>query len=177
MNKFILQKKPYEEIEYEYSEWITMLYNNWPLSGKQVGTDDNTRLQKKNAGEISISFFAYILAYYYPELSCITLLTFDKDCYNCVYHAIDKFNRNNNFKNMRHASITFKSNDLIFYELVNSSKYNISYIETIIDVVRTARNIKYTRRRADNSYEDIYMNVENAEFIELLKDDNVHIVF
>jgi len=135
MRKSIIQNQPCEDIDYEFTEWINILYNNWPMSGNEVGPIDNRRIQKKNAGEISISILAHILSYYFPKLKSITLLTFDKDCYNCIYDAQDKFNKDGNFKNRDYASITFKSNDLILYELVNNKHYTIDYIKGIIDII------------------------------------------
>lgn len=177
MNKSIIQNQPYEDIDYEFMEWINILYDNWPISGKEVGPNTNRRIQKKNAGEISISILAYILSYYFPKLESITLLTFDKDCYNCIYYAQDKFNENNNFKNKKCASITFKSNDLVLYELVNNKHYTIDDIKAIIDNVRTPRIIKYSRKKEDNSYEDKNTNIDNSKLINIICDDSLHIIF
>jgi hypothetical protein len=177
IKKSIIQNQPYEDIEYEFTDWIKMLYNNWPLSGNEVGQIDNRRIQKKNAGEISISILAHILSYYFPKLESITLLTFDKDCYNCIYYAQDKFNKNDNFKNRDYASITFKSNDLILYELVKNKYYTIEHIKRIIDNIRTPRNIKFSRRKEDNSFEEKFGAVDNSTLIDIICDDSLHIIF
>ena len=58
--------------------------------------------------------------------------------------------KDNNFKNRDCASITFKSNDLIIYELVNNNHYTIDYTKGIIGNVRTPRNIKFSRKKEDN---------------------------
>ncbi|MBW6411692.1 hypothetical protein [Clostridium weizhouense] len=105
------------------------------------------------------------------------MLTFDKDCYNCIYYAQDKLNKNNNFKNREYASITFKSNDLVLYELVAKNHYTIDDIKVIIDNVRTPRIIKYSRKKEDNSYEDKNLNINNSTFIDMICDDSLHIIF
>lgn len=177
INKEIILNQPYEDIEYEFIEWINMLYDNWPIAGKEVGSFNNRRIQKKNAGEISASTLAHILSYYFPTLKSITLLTFDTDCFNCIKYAEDKFSKDENFKNKDYSSITFKSNDLILYELVKNNHYSINYIETIINNVRTQRTLKYTRKRNDNSFEDKRLNIDNSTLIEIICDDNLHIIF
>ncbi len=177
MNKEIIQNQPYEDIEYEFIEWINMLYNNWPMIGTEVGSPNNRRIQKKNAGEISVSTLAHILSYYFPKLESITLLTFDTDCYNCIRYAEDKFNKDINFKDKDYASITFKSNDFIIYELVKNNHYTINYIKEIIDNVRTSRILKYSRTKEDNSCEDKRLNVDNSTLMHMKCDDSLHILF
>jgi len=151
-------------------------HNNCPLSGDEVGTSTNRRIQKKNAGEVSISILAHILSYYFPNLESITLLTFDKDYYNCIDKAQDKFNKDNNFKNRDCASITFKSNDLILYELIKNNYYTKDYIKGIIDNIRTPRTIKYSREKGDNSFEYKSCNIDNSKLINMICDDSLHIL-
>ena len=177
INRSIIKNQPYEDLDYEFTEWINILYNNWPLSGSEVGLIGNRRIQKKNAGEVSISTLARILSYYFPKLESITLLTFDKDCYNCIYDTQYKFNKDDNFKNRDYASITFKSNDLILYELVKNNHYTIDYIKRIIDNIRTPRNIKFSRKKEDNSFEERFSNVDNSSLIDIICDDSLHIIF
>ena len=62
MNKSIIKNQPYEDTDYEFTSWINTLYDSWPLSGPEVGSIGNRRIQKKNAGEISISILARILS-------------------------------------------------------------------------------------------------------------------
>jgi len=105
------------------------------------------------------------------------LLTFDKDCYKCIYDTQYKFNKDDNFKNRAYASITFKSNDLILYELVKNNHYTIDYIKRIIDNIRTPRNIKFSRKKEDNSFEENFYNVDNSALIDMICDDSLHIIF
>lgn len=177
IKKEIIQNQEYEDIEYEFAEWINMLYNNWPIPGKEVGPIENRRIQKKNAGEISMSLLARILSYYFPDLKSITLLAYDTDCYNCIYCAEDKFNKDQNFKDRNYASITFKSNDFILYELVKNNHQTIDFMKGIIDNIRDSRKLKYNRKKEDNSYEDKYLNIDNSTFMELICDESLHIIF
>lgn len=177
LNREIIQNQPYEDIEYEFMEWINILYNNWPMPGKEVGPLNNRRIQKKNAGEISVSTIAYILSYYFPKLKSITLLTFDTDCYNCIKYAEDKFSKDENFKNKDYSSVTFKSNDLILYELVKNNHYTIDDIKEIIDNVRTPRILKYSRKKEDNSFEYKRLSIDNSTLMEIICDDSLHIIF
>lgn len=154
-----------------------MLYDNWPMPGKEIGPLTNRRMQKKNAGEISISTLARILSYYFPNLESVTLLTFDTDCYNCICYAEDLFNKDENFKDKDYASITFKSNDFILYELVKNNHYTIDNIKEIINNVRAPRILKYSRKKEDNSYEDKRINVDNSRLLEMICDEDLHIIF
>lgn len=147
------------------------------MPGKEVGPSTNRRIQKKNAGEISISALAHILSYYFPNLESVTLLTFDTDCYNCICYAEDKFNKDENFKYKNYASITFKSNDFILYELVKNNHYTIDNIREIIDNVRAPRILKYSRKKEDNSYEDKRIRVDNSRLLEMICDESLHIIF
>lgn len=177
IKKEIIQNQAYEDIEYEFTIWINMLYDNWPMQGKEVGPSTNRRIQKKNAGEISISALAHILSYYFPNLESITLLTFDTDCYNCICYAEDKFNKDENFKDKDYASITFKSNDFILYELVKDNHYTIDNIKEIINNIRASRILKYSRKKEDNSYEDKRIKVDNSRLLEMICDESLHIIF
>lgn len=177
MNRAIIQGQPYEDIEYEFTEWINLLYDNWPMKGKEVGPENNKRIQRKNAGEISIAILSHILSYYFPKLESITVFTFDTDCYNCIHYAEDKFSKDENFKNKDYASITFKSNDLILYELVKNNYYNIKDIKTIINNIRTPRTMKYSRKKEDNSYEDKRLSIDNSRLMDMICDDSLHIIF
>lgn len=177
MKRSIIQSQPYEDIDYEFTEWINILYNNWPMSGREIGPITNRRIQKKNAGEISISILARILSYYFTNLKTITLLTFDSDCYNCIQGNQSKFDEDHNFKNRNYASITFKSNDFILYELVKNNHYTIDNIREIIDNVRNPRILKYSRKKEDNSYEDKRIKVDNSRLLEMICDESLHIIF
>lgn len=41
MKKSIIQNQSYEDIDYEFIEWINILYDNWPISGKEIGPSTN----------------------------------------------------------------------------------------------------------------------------------------
>ena len=175
IHKNFIQGKNLEDIQYEYVEWIDKLYIDWPILGDFI--KGSTRIQKKNAGEISITILANILSYYYPKLSCITLATFDKDCYDCVNCSHEELKRDINFKEKQYCKITFKSNDFIIFELVNSNFCNKKKIECNINIRCESRRIKYNYRAEDNSIREYYESINNNKFLELIDDPNIYIIY
>jgi hypothetical protein len=127
--------------------------------------------------KLNISILARILSYYFPKLECITIHTFDTDCYNCIYGADDKFNNDNNFKNRDFASITFKSNDVIIYELIQKEFCTIEYMRSIINQVRNPRTLRYSRKKTDDSIEYKKLMIDNLTFINMIFDKDIHIIF
>lgn len=61
-----------------YSEWISEMYQKWPISNTVTETG---RVKKKNAGEISLTILAEVISWYYPGTEMITVYTQDRDSY------------------------------------------------------------------------------------------------
>ncbi|GKX28292.1 hypothetical protein SH1V18_07720 [Vallitalea longa] len=76
---------------------------------------------------------------------------------------------------MKQGTITFKTNNLVLWELINNDKMD-NNIDNI-NKYRKQKRIKLTISKDDNSIEEIDKNITNEEFMGLAYDDNVHIIF
>jgi hypothetical protein len=64
-----------------YEEWLNIFYKE----GLDYRKLSNGRIQRKNAGEISISVLSYIISYYYSRgINTITIFSSDRDTYTRV---------------------------------------------------------------------------------------------
>jgi hypothetical protein len=168
----ILKAQPVEEID-DYEIWLDILYEEG-FRGEAIS---NGRERKKNAGEISICVLSLILAYFYMNnIDNITIFTNDRDTYEFNKFAIKKMQQDKHYKNIEYASITFKSNDFLIYEGFKKNLLNIKSEEDIRRL-RNERWITYTRKKHDNSIEERYELINNNEFIDMLKDDSLYIIF
>lgn len=173
--KNFIQGNNLEDIMYEYVEWIDKLYVDWPIAGNYI--ESSNRVQKKNAGEVSITILANILSYYYPRLLSITLVTFDKDCYDCVNASNEELKKDINFKEKEYSKITFKSNDFIIFELVNNNFCSKEKIKSNINIRCENRRVKYNCRGEDNSIKEFYESLDNNKFLELIDDPSIYIIY
>lgn len=168
----ILKNKPVEELD-DYEIWLNVLYKD----GFKGEILSNGRERKKNAGEISICVLSLILAYFHIDnVENITIFTNDRDAYDFNKYAINKLHSHKRYKNIEYKSITFKSNDFIIYELFNKGMLNLE-CENNMSKFRNQRWITYARKKHDNSIEEGYKLVENEEFIDMIKDVTLYIVF
>ena len=173
LNRDILKNRPLEELE-PYEDWLKVFYEQG-LDGDELS---NGRIQKKNAGEISISILSYILSYYYTDnISTITVFSDDRDAYELISGANRKFQDNEWFKNRECTSITFKSNDCLIYEWSQMAYIGEGCLESFINNYRQARRIKFTRKKHDNSVEEVDKVIDNKTFVDMLDDMKVHIIF
>ena len=103
----ILQGRPVEDLA-PYEEWLDIIYNEG-LDKRELA---NGRIQRKNAGEISICVLSYIFSYFYSEkIDTITIFSSDRDAYDFISKAKEKIYKEDYFRDKRYTSITFKSND------------------------------------------------------------------
>lgn len=177
VKKYINQIPEIEDLDYD--DFIDNLYNNI-LKAEVV--EEGKMPKRKNAGEISITVLSYILGYYYNGIENIAVFTFDKDCYDYIkkakeilYEKDEIVGLINVFKDKDCNTITFKSNDLIYKELYDLS--NERGIEIINRVRRNARYVKYTLKKNDGSIEENRKLLETVEFIELIKLEDMHLIF
>lgn len=177
IHKEIIGKNNLDDIDYEYKEWIEKLYNEWPILGKRITRSNGViRNQKKNAGEISITILANILSYYYPNLKTITLMTYDKDCYDYVKYSEEKLLGDRGFSGRKKSKITFKSNDVILFELAQKTTV-LEGLKNIINKVRTQRKVRYSKQKEDMSFEEYTEVVDNNKLVEIIEDTSLHIIF
>lgn len=173
LKKDILKNRPVEDLD-PYEEWIKIFYNE----GLGYKEPFNGKIKSKNAGEISISVLSYIFSYFYNEhIDIITIFSNDRDTYEFVTKAKEGFNKNEHFKDKRHISITFKSNDFLIHEWVRCRYIYEDNIDTFVENYRQVRRIKFTKKKLDGSIEEQDNVVKKDMFLEILKDRMVHIIF
>jgi hypothetical protein len=173
IKKNILKNRPVEDLD-PYEEWLNIFYKE----GLDQRKLSNGRIQRKNAGEISISVLSYILSYYYSEsIDTITIFSSDRDTYEFISKAKEMLYGDERFKNRRNTSITFKSNDFLIYEWTRLGYINENSIDAFVDSYRQTRRIKFTRKKLDNSIEEQDKLIDNAAFLEMLKDSTIHLIF
>lgn len=172
MKRNILKGKAVEDLE-PYEEWLQIFYED----GLDKRVLHNGRTQHKNAGEISITILAHILSYYYTDkVESITIFSSDRDTYDFINGAKRKFYSDERFTRYSKA-ITFKSNDLLINEWSSCSLINENDLNNFVCGHRQDRRLKYTRKINDNSIEEQDRVVSNEEFLSLISEDSVHIVF
>ncbi|AFK86112.1 MULTISPECIES: hypothetical protein [Thermoanaerobacterium] len=173
IKKNILKNRPVEDLD-PYEEWLNIFYEE----GLDQRKLSNGRIQKKNAGEISIAVLSYILSYYYSgSIDTITIFSSDRDTYEFVSKAKEILYKDERFKDRSNTSITFKSNDFLIYEWTRLGYINEDNIDAFVDNYRQTRRIKFTRKKQDNSIEEQDKLIENTVFLEMLKDSTIHLIF
>jgi hypothetical protein len=152
-----------------YVNWITEMYQNWPISSTITGT---RRVKKKNAGEISLTILAEVISWYYSKTEMITVYTQDRDSYDYQKNA-HKLLREM-FKDKSPIEVSYKSNDFLIYEMYHNSMIELKDIKQIR---KDARMVTFTKKRSDQSIVLIDKSLNNEQFVELLKDKSVQIIF
>jgi hypothetical protein len=173
IKKNILKNRPVEDLV-PYEEWLSVFYEE----GLDQRKFSNGRIQRKNAGEISIAVLSYILSYYFSgSIDIITIFSSDRDTYEFVSKAKEILYKDERFKDRSNTSITFKSNDFLIYEWTRLGYINENNIDAFVDSYRQTRRIKFTRKKQDNSIEEQDKSIDNAAFLEMLKDSTIHLIF
>ena len=152
-----------------YKEWISKMYDEWPVQGEQLSSG---RFKKKNAGEISITILAEVVSWYYPETESLTVYSQDSDSY--VFYREAEASLRKLFESRTPVPVSYKSNDAILCQLFRSGEIGI---EEITSCRKDERKITYTKEQSDQSIVLVTEIVGNDLFIELVKNENVHIVF
>ncbi|MDK2807138.1 MAG: hypothetical protein PWQ94_2302 [Thermoanaerobacterium sp.] len=173
IKKNILKNRPVEDLD-PYEEWLSVFYEK----GLDQRKLSNGRIQRKNAGEISIAVLSYILSYYFSgNLDTITIFSSYRDTYEFVSKAKEMLYKDKRFKDRINTSITFKSNDFLVYEWTRLGYIDEHNIDTFVQNYRQTRRIKFTRKKQDNSIDEQDRLIENTAFLEMLKDSTIHLIF
>lgn len=164
---------PLTELD-DYEIWLELFYNKG-FEGKPL---KNGRIQKKNAGEISICVLAFIMSYVYNDQKhSITILSNDRDTYDFIKFANGKLSEDALLENITSTPITFKSNDFIIREVyLNNYFREKDYLNNLLEL-RDEKRVKYTKQAMDKSIEEHDEVISNLEFIETLKDESFNIIF
>jgi len=100
IKKNILKNRPVEDLD-SYEECLSVFYEE----GLDQRKLSNGRIQRKSAGEISISVLSYILSYYYSRsIDIITIFSSDRDTYEFVSKAKEMLYRDERFKDRSNTS-------------------------------------------------------------------------
>ena len=153
----------------EYAIWLSKMYQNWPLS---IITTKNGREKKKNAGEISLTILAEVFSWYYPNIESITMYTQDRDSYDYQTNARNYLR--DAFKNKVSVDVSYKSNDLLLCQMYRKGMITLNQVN---DLRNDERVVVYTNNREDKSVALATKKTNNQEFIKLLQDANVQIIF
>ena len=167
MRRFVEKQDPLDMAA--YSEWISEMYRKWPISNTVTETG---RVKKKNAGEISLTILAEVISWYYPGTEMITVYTQDRDSYDYQGNAhklLKEF-----FNNRVPVEVSYKSNDFLLYQMYRNAMIEL---ERIKEVRRDARVVIYTQKRSDQSVALTSKKLDNDQFIELLQDESIQIIF
>ena len=165
--KNILKGKEAVEIDYLYEEWIKIIYNDWPIKGEEIKRSDGSiRESKKNAGEISIAFLAYLLKQKNQDLD-ITIWSHDSDCRLCIEAINEK----------EQLFISYKNVDTILKKLYEKNIIEIKRINKLIDCVRSERKVIYFIKKKDSSSELRMEVIDNNKIRELLYSSDCEIIW
>ena len=167
LRRFVEMKDPLDMES--YSKWIKKLYDEWPVSGAMLS---NGREKKKNAGEISITILSEVLSWYYPETEALTVYSQDRDTYEFQRRA--EAILRDMFTSRIPVPVSYKSNDAILCQLFRAGVINA---EDIVVHRKDERRITYSKEQVDHSIVLVTQLVDNDSFIELVRDNSVHIIF
>lgn len=167
LRRFVEKTDPLDMDAYE--DWIKRLYDEWLISEAVLSAG---RIKKKNAGEVSITIFAEIVSWYYPETKTLTVYSQDRDTYEFQRKAEAELRKI--FASRTPVPVSYKSNDAILCQLVRTGKVNI---ENLGDYRKDMRRITYSKEQDDHSNILVTELVDNELFAKLVADKTVHIIF
>ncbi len=167
LRRFVEKKDPIDMDAYK--DWINRLYEEWPISDQIL---ESGRIRKKNAGEISITVLAEVISWYSSEIESLTIYSQDSDTYafQCKAEALlQKI-----FTSKVPLHISYKSNDAILCQLFREGKISLGSVQTYR---KDVRKITYSKEQEDYSNALITEIIDNEKYVELIKDNSVHIIF
>ena len=153
----------------EYKEWINKLYDEWPLPKEVLA---NGRIKKKNAGEVSITILVEIVSWYYPKTETLTVYSQDSDTYKFYLEAEARIRKQ--FASKIPEPVSYKSNDCILCQLFREGEIKK---EDIRECRKDERKITYSKEQSDHSTVLVTEMLDNDKFIDLIKNESVHIIF
>ena len=154
-------------------EWMNRLYDEWPIHGRTLSTG---RVLKKNAGEISLTILAEVFAWYHDEVDSLTIYTQDTDAHEFQTNAERMLTGKSEFTPALDSpiSVAFKSNDFILCQMYREGALTLDEVRQLR---RDDRKLTYTRQQADKSIICRKEVVTKDQFIDLIQDATVQILF
>lgn len=176
--RLILKNREPMDIEFLYSEWISLIYEQWPFKEYTIRRSSGIeRMKKKNAGEISIAFLTGLLKTQQIERVEVTIWSGDGDCRKCIEKITDLLEQRRNGLTNEQFSVSYKNLDVILKELYEEGIVDNCCVNDIIDNVRTERKICYVEKKVDYTSEIKTAVVSNERFKEIVRDENTIIVW
>ena len=154
-------------------EWMNELYAKWPIHGRTLSTG---RSLKKNAGEISLTILAEVFAWYHDEIGSLTIYTQDTDAHEFQTNAERILIGHPEFTPALSSpiSVAFKSNDFILCQMYREGTLTLDEVRQLR---RDDRRLTYTREQADKSIICRKEVITTEQFIDLIQDATVQILF
>lgn len=153
----------------EYASWITHMYENWPIPGPIMA---NGEPKRKNAGEISLTVLAEVLAWNQPQVKGLTIYTQDADTKEFQTNARAKLLKL--LEGNPSVTVTYKSNDFIMCQMFREGALTA---EEIKQLRTNPRWVCYTLKRQDESIALEEKLLDNNAFIALISDPFAQILF
>ena len=153
----------------EYTTWITQMYEQWPILGAKMA---NGQPKRKNAGEISLTVLAEVLAWNQPNVSELTIYTQDADTRK--FQTSARLNLEKVLEGSPSVTVTYKSNDFIMCQMLREGTLEV---EDIKQLRKDSRRVCYTQKRPDESVALEEKVLDNDAFIALISDPSVQILF
>ena len=150
-------------------EWLKQMYDEWPISGRTLSTG---RVLKKNAGEISLTVLAEVFAGYHDDVDTLTIYTQDTDAHEFQTSAEQKLKFSPALESP--ISVAFKSNDFILCQMYREGTLTM---DDIRQLRRDNRKLTYTKQQADKSVVCRKEVITKEQFVELIQDATVQILF
>lgn len=152
-----------------YREWVARLYDEWPILGKITVRE---RRKRRNAGEISLTILAEIFSWYYRDVEIITIYSQDADTREFQISAHKRLQKESPVKDQ--TTIGFKSNDLLLCQLYRKNRITQKQITSFR---KDERTVYYVKKKADGTNIIEERRLSNREFIEVIQDKTVEIIF
>ena len=143
------------------------------IDGRTLSTG---RTLKKNAGEISLTILAEIFAWYHDGVDSLTIYTQDTDAHEFQTNAERILTGNSEFTPALDSpiSVAFKSNDFILCQMYREGALTL---DAVRQLRRDDRKLTYTRQQADKSIICRKEVITKEQFIDLIQDATVQILF
>ena len=153
----------------EYATWITQMYDNWPIQGRIM---DNGKPKRKNAGEISLTVLAEVLAWNKSQVKELTIYSQDAD--TRAFQTAARASLIKEFARIPAVTVTYKSNDCVLCQLFREGALTI---EEVKQLRKDEKWVCFTHKKQDASIALEEKVLDNDAFATVISDPTAQIVF
>lgn len=121
-----------------------------------------------------MTILAEIFSWYYPNTEVLTIFTQDADTYVFQKHAEEQLRKKKNLKNVIPINVTYRSNDSLLCQMYRDRRLAVEEMENIR---KDFRYMTYTLTRKDKTVALETKRIDNEEFVKLIQDESVQIIF